>query len=239
MRKVNVFFGIIISAFLLACDSKPTKVEDSKLKVQENTTNTDMATKFWDERYADSSYVYGEAPNRFFDSVLQTLTPGIILLPAEGEGRNAVAAAKLGWQVDAFDISAEGKKKALRLADKRETKINYTVSGFDDFKADRNFYDAIGLIYAHVPAEDRKAYYQKCVAWLKPGGTLIFEGFSKQQLGKNSGGPKKEAMLFALEELKEELAGLKFGYAEELDILLSEGEHHTGIGSVVRIVAKK
>lgn len=239
MQKVNVVFGIIISAFFLACESMPTKVEESKPKAKENTTNKDMAAKFWDERYADSSYVYGETPNHFFDSVLQTLASGRLLLPAEGEGRNAVAAAKLGWRVDAFDISAEGKKKALRLADKEESTINYTVSGFEDFEAESNSYNAIGLIYAHVPAEQRRAYYQQCVAWLKPGGTLIFEGFSKQQLGKNSGGPKNEAMLFALEELKEELAGLKFDYAEELDIQLNEGAYHTGIGSVVRIVAKK
>lgn len=198
-----------------------------------------MTTKFWDERFAQAEYVYGENPNVFLNSVLRTLPEGTILLPAEGEGRNAVFAAELGWKVDAFDTSTEGKNKATRLANKKGVTINYTISGFEEFETKPNAYDAIGLIYTHVPAEQRKAYFQKCITWLKPGGTLILEGFSKQQLGKNSGGPKKVEMLFDLEELKVELESLNFGYAEELDILLSEGKYHEGIGSVVRIVAKK
>jgi hypothetical protein len=44
---------------------------------------------------------------------------GSILFPAEGEGRNAVFAAKLGWAVSAFDISNEGKNKGIKLAKKK------------------------------------------------------------------------------------------------------------------------
>lgn len=73
---------------------------------------------FWNERYNREEYVYGEAPNEYFRQQLQTLTPGSILMPLEGEGRNGVYAAGLGWQVDAFDMSTEGKRKALQLAKK-------------------------------------------------------------------------------------------------------------------------
>ncbi|MEH6657354.1 hypothetical protein [Leeuwenhoekiella marinoflava] len=38
---------------------------------------------------------------------------GNILFLAEGEERNAVFAAKLGWTVSAFGISAKGKNKAI------------------------------------------------------------------------------------------------------------------------------
>lgn len=34
----------------------------------------------------------------------------------EGEGRNGVYAAKLGWEIDAVDWSEKGKEKAERLA---------------------------------------------------------------------------------------------------------------------------
>jgi len=56
-------------------------------------------------------------PNHFFKEELDNVKPGNILLPAEGEGRNAVYAAKLGWNVLAFDDSASGKKKAKKLAE--------------------------------------------------------------------------------------------------------------------------
>lgn len=49
-----------------------------------------------------SRIAYGTEPNAFFKAQLDQLTPGRLLLPAEGEGRNAVYAAKKGWEVAAF-----------------------------------------------------------------------------------------------------------------------------------------
>ncbi len=56
----------------------------------------------------------------FSEKLLNHLTVGRILLPAEGEGRNAVFAAKLGWDVTAFDFSASAMKKALDFSRKRK-----------------------------------------------------------------------------------------------------------------------
>ena len=223
---------------VVGCNSKEMK-EKHQVKTEEVKDKNEMAKQFWDKRYADSIYVYGEEPNEYFAESVQSLAVGKIILPAEGEGRNAVYAAQLGWEVDAFDISAEGKKKADKLAKKHDVEINYKVQGFEEFEAALNSYDAIALIYAHVPGENREAYFQQCVNWLKPGGRLIFEGFSKTQLGKKTGGPKDEKMLFSMKELETDLKGLQFDYAEELDIQLNEGEFHRGKGSVVRIIATK
>ena len=76
----------------------------------------DNWTSKWDERYRDSEYAYGEQPNKYLEEQLVKLPVGKILFPAEGEGRNAVFAARQGWQVSAYDISNEGQKKALQLA---------------------------------------------------------------------------------------------------------------------------
>jgi hypothetical protein len=46
--------------------------------------------EFWNERYANEEYAYGEEPNEFFKQELARLQPGRILLPADGEGRNGV-----------------------------------------------------------------------------------------------------------------------------------------------------
>jgi hypothetical protein len=60
---------------------------------------------FWNERYGWDESAYGEQPNEYFKKQLAQLEPGEILMPAEGEGRNAVHAAKSGWHVKAFDTS--------------------------------------------------------------------------------------------------------------------------------------
>ena len=50
-----------------------------------------MTKTFWDERYSNADYVYGEELNEYLQAQLLKLNPGKILFPAEGEGWNAVA----------------------------------------------------------------------------------------------------------------------------------------------------
>ncbi len=80
--------------------------------------------KMWNDRYAEKDYAYGELPNEFLKEQVERLSPGKILLPADGEGRNGVFAGKLGWDVTCCDISIEGHKKAFKLADKNNVSIN-------------------------------------------------------------------------------------------------------------------
>lgn len=231
---------IILSFFVLASCQDGNKTEsvsntDKETKIEKKNDMSD----FWDKRYVSEEYVYGIEPNHFFKESVDALEVGKLLLPAEGEGRNAVYAALQGWNVSAFDISSEGRGKAIKLAADNDVSIDYKVAGFGEFNAEQESFDVIALIYAHVPASDREAYYQKCVGWLKPGGTLILEGFSKKQLGLDSGGPKSLEMLFSLEELTAELKGLTIEKGLETKITLSEGAHHQGEGEVVRIIARK
>jgi len=65
----------------------------------------------WDNRYSTEEYVYGTEPNEFFCECMKMLEPGKLLLPGEGEGRNATWAAQMSWVVDAFDQSTAGQKK--------------------------------------------------------------------------------------------------------------------------------
>ncbi|MBC7125591.1 MAG: class I SAM-dependent methyltransferase, partial [Bacteroidales bacterium] len=154
----------------------------------------------WDERYAQKEYVYGKKPNEFFKQELAKHKPGKILLPAEGEGRNAVYAAKLGWEVYAFDSSSEAIKKAQQLASENNVEIHYTLSSFEEVDYPDDFFDLIGLFYAHTLS--RSDNHKKLIRFLKPKGAIILEGFSKEQIHYNSGGPRKIEMLFSEEELQ-------------------------------------
>jgi len=84
-------------------------------------------SQLWDQRYSSEEYAYGKKANAFFSSQLANMSPGHILLPAEGEGRNAVHAATQGWAVEAFDQSFAGQKKALSLASGFGVEIRYQV----------------------------------------------------------------------------------------------------------------
>jgi SAM-dependent methyltransferase len=196
-------------------------------------------TNIWNERYASDEYIYGTEPNVFFSEKLIQLKPGKILLPAEGEGRNAVFAAKKGWQVTAFDNSIEGQKKALHLAEKEGVSISYLFDSYDSANFQTAYFDCIALIYTHMPAGKRTFYHQKLVSFLKPGGYLILEGFSKNQLLFNSGGPKNYEMLFSVEELKSDFHDINIIQIEATETELKEGTYHNGKASVIRLFATR
>lgn len=196
-------------------------------------------TNIWNERYSSEEYIYGIEPNIFFSEKLIQLKPGKILLPAEGEGRNAVFAAKKGWQVTAFDNSIEGQKKAFQLAEKEDVSITYLIDSYDSANLPFEYFDCIALIYTHMPPEKRTVYHQKLASFLKPGGFLILEGFSKNQLQYNSGGPKDYGMLFSVEELKSDFSDFNIIQIEETEIELKEGTFHDGKASVIRLFATR
>lgn len=200
--------------------------------------------EFWDERYSTTEYAYGTTPNSFFVDQIAPLEPGKILLPAEGEGRNAVHAANHGWEVHACDFSLEGRKKALKLAQLNKADITYHVGDFGSLTFDHNYFHAAALIFAHFPSELRAEYHQKVVDCLRPGGILFLEGFSKNHLKHSSenpkaGGPKNEAMLFSEEELRSDFKDVDIVKLYETEVDLNEGQYHVGKASVIRMIARK
>ena len=198
----------------------------------------------WDERYSAEEYVYGEVPNEYFHSRFTQFDPGEILFAAEGEGRNAVFAAKCDWKVTAFDQSEEGKRKATKLAEKHKVELDYRVGELPDLGFEPNDFDAIALIYAHFPPEVRSNYHELLLSYLRRDGLVIFEGFSKkhkvyQEKNPKVGGPKDESLLYSMEEIKKDFGSLNFLELYETEVDLKEGKLHDGLGAVIRFVAQK
>lgn len=198
----------------------------------------------WNDRYSNDEFAYGEQPNNYLKEQLMHLETGTILFPAEGEGRNAVFAAKLGWKVSAFDISIEGKNKALQFAENNNVSIDYQVGELQELDYKTEEFDAIALIYAHFPSAIKSSYHKTLSNYLRRGGLLIFEAFSKKHLDyltKNEkvGGPKEIDMLFSIEEIKSDFENYEILVLEEKEIELNEGLFHNGRGSVIRFVGRR
>jgi cyclopropane fatty-acyl-phospholipid synthase-like methyltransferase len=200
--------------------------------------------QFWDKRYAGQAYAYGTEPNVFLKKTLNQLPPGKILLPCEGEGRNAIYAASLGWEVYAFDQSIEGQKKALRLAKENGVSIKYLVNGFETVQYPANYFDVIALTFAHFIPEFRQSFHRKLIPYLKKDGLLILEGFSLNNLNyKNengaTNGPKNPDMLFTKALILNDFNALACRYIEEIETTLQEGIFHQGICSIIQYIGTK
>jgi len=200
--------------------------------------------EFWNERYRAADFAYGEAPNVFFRQHLDSLAPGSLLLPADGEGRNGVYAASRGWAVFSSDLSREGMMKAEKLARRAGVSLDYRVGDFGTLEYPSGYFDTAGLIYAHFSPDKKAAYHQKVDKLLKPGGMVILEAFSKNHLKFNQrnpsvGGPGKEEALLSVAEIREYFPGYAILQLEETEIELQEGAFHRGRASVIRFVGRK
>jgi 2-polyprenyl-3-methyl-5-hydroxy-6-metoxy-1,4-benzoquinol methylase len=193
----------------------------------------------WDVRYSDTEYVYGTAPNEFLASVAEQIPKGRVLSLAEGEGRNAVYLAELGYKVLGVDASAVGLGKAQRLATARGVTIETRVADLAGFAITPNSWDAIISIFCHLPSGIRSSVHRRVVAGLRPGGMLVLEAYTPAQLKLKTGGPPTADMTMTLNVLKSELEGLRFIHARELERDVIEGKFHTGRGAVVQVVAVK
>ena len=199
----------------------------------------DKKAEFWNERYSSGEYVFGTEPNEYFKTIIDSLPVGKILIPGAGEGRDAVYAAKLGWEVVAFDQSIVARDKALALAKKEDVKIHFEVADVAEFIMNETEYDAIAVIYLHLLPDIRSTFFSKIPKAIKNGGSLIIEAFNPKQINNTSGGPRFPELFLSEKILAHEFQTFNIIENNEIEIELTEGGGHEGKADVVRFFAKK
>lgn len=197
---------------------------------------------FWDERYSEPGFAYGTRANDFLAAETHRIPPGRVLCIAEGEGRNAVHLAKLGYDVTAVDQSAVGMDKAMQLAKQHQVAIKTVVADLATFDIASAEWNGIVSISAHLPPVIRQRIHHQIVNGLKQGGVFILEAYTLRHLDIGGiGGPKREnkEMFMSLNALLTELDGLSFDVAQEIERNVNEGRYHKGRGAVVQLVATR
>ncbi|MFZ9888733.1 MAG: class I SAM-dependent methyltransferase [Myxococcota bacterium] len=189
----------------------------------------------WEERYAESEYAYGTEPNDFLKEQVTRVVPGRALCLAEGQGRNAVFLASLGFDVTAVDLSPVGLHRARELAAARGVSITTEVLDLAQLHLDAASWDLIVSIFAHVPPPVRAHAHGQVVRGLRAGGRFILEAYTPGQVARSTGGPRSPELTMTLQGLKSELSGLHFDVARELTREVIEGKYHTGLADVVQL----
>lgn len=192
----------------------------------------------WEQRYAIDDYLFGTEPNEFLRDHTDQLPKGRVLCLAEGEGRNAVFLAGLGYDVSSVDLTEGGVAKTRRLAAARQVTVDAAVGDLAQTDLGRGRWNAIVSIFAHMPPKVRGNLHRRVVAALAPGGVFLLEAYTPDQIGRGTGGPSLPEMTMTLAGLRDELVGLEFLHAQELEREIVEGPGHTGVGSVVQVIAR-
>ena len=192
----------------------------------------------WDDRYAASDYLFGTAPNDFLKTVAHQLAPNSqILCLADGEGRNGVYLAAQGHTVTAVDQSRVGLKKAKKLAQQKQVSIETIKADLAEYDIGVESWDCIVSIFFHIPSEVRANIYPRIIAALKPGGSLILESYTPNQLNHKTGGPPTSDLMLTKDQLTQYFSEMNLEHLQELEREVIEGTGHTGLASVVQLLA--
>lgn len=196
--------------------------------------------EMWEARYgADPGFIYGTEPNDFLREQVADLPLGEVLCLADGEGRNGVYLAGLGHRVTSVDLTQAGIAKAQRLATERGVELTTVVADLADYDLGEDRWDIVVSIFAHTAPDIRARIHGALASALRPGGRLILEAYTPDQIGRGTGGPRSPEFTMTLAGLRNELAGLTIDHGVETLRSVIEGGGHTGEGAVVQVVAGK
>ena len=202
------------------------------------------AEDFWNKRYQDQDYLFGVEPNDFIRAVVPTppsdaKTTLKAFAPADGEGRNGVYLAKLGYHVTTVDVSNLAVDKANALAAEHEVTLHSHVGDIFTFPCPVDHYDLVVISFMHFLPDDHIRFMELMKTTLKPGGMLVMEGYTKDQMPLASGGPKNPDMLFSRDQIAENFADFNIHLLQETRRHLAEGTRHQGEAATLQILAEK
>jgi len=195
----------------------------------------------WNRRFDEEGYLFGTVPNSWLRDHAEVWQPGQrVLCVADGEGRNSVWLAGRGLVVDAFDIAEVGVAKARRLAATLGVGVNFRVSDCDVYPWPQDTYDGVAAIFVQFadPAM-RERLFANIKRCLKPGGTLVLQGYTPKQLDYKTGGPPHASHLYTKATLQSAFADLDLVELREYEAELAEGSGHRGRSALIGLVARR
>jgi SAM-dependent methyltransferase len=195
----------------------------------------------WNLRFQAPGFLFGTQPNTWLrDHASHWQTGQRVLCVADGEGRNSVWLAQQGLQVDAFDISGVGVAKARVLAREAGVAVNFHVSDCDAYPWPEAAYDGVAAIFVQFADPALRArLFANIVRCLRPGGSLVLQGYTPRQLEYKTGGPSIASHLYTGTMLREAFGSLEILELQEYEAELSEGTGHSGRSALAGLIARR
>ena len=201
----------------------------------------DEACAFWDGRYGDETYLFGEQPNAFLERQADQLRPGMTALAvADGEGRNGVWLARRGLTVTTTDLSPRAVAKARALAERHGVAIDARLADLETWDWPVEAFDVVvGVFIQFAPPGVRDRLFARMKQALKPGGLLLIEGYRPKQLAYGTGGPGQVENLYTEALLRDAFGDMEAISLASYDAEIAEGSGHVGLSALIDLVARK
>ncbi|HKZ53464.1 MAG TPA: class I SAM-dependent methyltransferase [Candidatus Acidoferrales bacterium] len=171
------------------------------------TTND---TPDWEARYQQPGYWCGEEPVDFLREHLEELPRGAALDLAMGEGRNAVFLAQHGFDVTGIEKSPTAIAKARERAAKAGVQLKAIQADLENYQLPAAEFDVV-LCFHYL----QRSLFAPTVAALKPGGALVVQTYTMEQL-QFPRGPRRREHLLEPNELFRAFRRLRVAYYREV-----------------------
>ncbi|MEM9394137.1 MAG: class I SAM-dependent methyltransferase [Pseudomonadota bacterium] len=195
----------------------------------------------WNDRYNRPDYLFGTEPAEFLKVQARHLpSEGLVLVVADGEGRNSVFLAERGLMVTAFDYAPNALAKAEDLAKQKGVEVDFLEADIFAWDWSADSYDAVVAIFIQfMPPQSRVAVFEGLKAALKPGGVLLLHGYAPRQVEYGTGGPPVAENMYTLPLLEEAFAGFEVLHSADYDAEIDEGPGHSGLSGLIDYVVRK
>ena len=188
-------------------------------------------SNYWNARFQEKGFAYGEEPNEFLVSCVGHLARGKALSLGEGEGRNAVYLAKMGFEVTAVDFSKVGLEKAHALAQQHGVQIQCICADLADFDMRSERWHLVVSVFSQPENTVRQRLYSQLTQSLHLGGAFVLES----KVGTDASGNDRYP---GVNVLRQEIGQLRMIHAVEEERVLSEGRYHQGLQRTAQIWAQ-
>jgi SAM-dependent methyltransferase len=197
----------------------------------------------WSARYreAGDDYLFGTAPNKFLAAQSGYFGDGVsVLSVADGEGRNSVWLAEQGCAVTATEISPVALEKAAKLARGRHVAVNLMQADILNWTWPQHAFDVVvGIFIQFAGPAERPRLLAGMKDAVKPGGLLLLQGYTPDQLKFRTGGPSAAENLYTAALLREVFADWEIVLLHEHEEVIEEGRAHAGHSALIDLVARK
>jgi SAM-dependent methyltransferase len=163
----------------------------------------------WDRRYDTGEYVPRSQPTPFLLQWLDHVPKGRALDVATGTGRNALALAEAGFEVDAVDISAVAIERARAEAGRRGLGVTWSVADLDTDPLPGDDYDLITVVRYR-----NRGLWRPLASALAPDGWILIEHHLRTHR-QDAVGPSDDAFRLEPGELLEAFADLRIVHYSE------------------------
>ena len=155
---------------------------------------TRTVTPSWDERY-QAGHRKSEPSKLLFELSRLLPSSGRALDVACGAGRNSAYLAQRGLDVTAVDLSLPALEEGRELARRKNVRVDWVQADLERFLLPSARFDLVVVFYYRYTA-----LYSRLRETLKPGGMLVYQTFTLEQL-KFAFGPRNPAHLLTPGEL--------------------------------------